>query len=196
MCRKLRQTDTPISSHKLSPPVASNLPRPTTQRHWPLTFSGPRNVARTSARPRGAENEHFLLSVHTPQPRRRHDQSGQTSSPIPTLHDHGPNSLTLATVRVSSYPKPYGPPQPYYRARVTTPNPSDGSRRGKERSKATPDLGGAMLPDTPTEATDLPRPQKRGQNFSETSRCRDRSSLLSHGGATTRVATRCIGCPT
>ena len=32
--------------------------------------------------------------------------------PIPTLHDHGPNSLTLATVRVSSYPKPYGPRNP------------------------------------------------------------------------------------
>ena len=107
---------------------------------------GHKNVPRTSARPRGAENEYILL---TPQPQRRYLQSGhqvarraateapppewqpggQTSSPIPTLHDHGPNSLTLATVRVSSYPKPYGPPQPYYRARVTTFNPSDGSGR-------------------------------------------------------------------
>ena len=38
ICRKLLQTDTPISSHKPSPPVASNLLHPTTQRHWPPTL--------------------------------------------------------------------------------------------------------------------------------------------------------------
>ena len=47
------------------------------------------------------------------------------------------SSLTLATVRVSSYPKPYGPPQPYYRARVTTPNPSVGGAGKGQRSHRT-----------------------------------------------------------
>ena len=167
MCRKLLQTDMPISSHKPSPPVASNLLRPTTQRHWPLTFPGPRNVARTSARPRGAENERILL---TPQPRRRHHQSGhQTSSPIPTLHDHGSNSLTLATVRAGSYPKPYGPPQPYYRARVTAPNPSEGSGRGSKRSKVTSDVGGEVLPGTPIQGVTTPTQHllRTRENFNE-----------------------------
>ena len=50
VCRKLLQTSTPISSHKASPPVAINHLRPTTRRHGPLTFPGPRNVARTWAR--------------------------------------------------------------------------------------------------------------------------------------------------
>ena len=71
MCRKLLQADTPISSHKPSPPVASNLLRPTTRRHWPLTFPGPRNVARTLARPRGAEIDHILLVSRPIEGRRK-----------------------------------------------------------------------------------------------------------------------------
>ena len=83
MCRRLLQTGTPISSHKPSPPVASNLIRPTTGRHGPQTFPAPRNVARTSARPRGAEDEHILL---TPHPRRRHDQSGYQVLDLSLIH--------------------------------------------------------------------------------------------------------------
>ena len=61
-----------------------------------------------------------------------------------------PDSM-LATVDPTSYPKPYGPLQPYKQARVTTPNPSDGSGLGMERSKVTPDVGGAVLPGTHTQ---------------------------------------------
>ena len=58
--------------------------------------------------------------------------------PNPNLRNHGPNSLTLATVRAGSYPKPYGAPQPYYRAGVTTPNPSEvGEAVKDERSHRT-----------------------------------------------------------
>ena len=87
---------------------------------------------------RWRERAHFPHSSATEAPSPEWPPGGQTSSPIPTLHDHGPNSLTLATVKVSSYPKPYRPPQPYYRARATTPNPSEGSGRGRKRSKVTP----------------------------------------------------------
>ena len=39
------------------------------------------------------------------------------------------------------------------RPRVQQSNPSDGSGRGRERSKVTPDVGGAVLPDTGNDHT-------------------------------------------
>ena len=116
------QSPQPPSSYHTTTP-ATDLTRPQKRGQ---------NFGETS---RCRERAHSPHSLATEAPPPEWPPGGQTSSPIPTLHDHGPNSLTPATVRVSSYPKPYRPPQPYYRARVTTPNPSDGSGRGRKRSK-------------------------------------------------------------
>ena len=78
----------------------------------------------------------------------RPQKHGQVSSPIPTLHDHGPKSLTLATVRVSNYPKPYRNPINELGLQLPTL-----SRSGRERSK---EVGGAVLPDTPTQGSTTP----------------------------------------
>ena len=127
----------PPSYHTTS--LATDLPRPQKRGQ---------NFSETS---RCRDRAHSPHSSATEAPQPEWPPGGQTSSPIPTLLDHGPKNLTLATVRVSSYPKPYGPPQPYQRARVTTPNPSDGSGRGMETSEVTPDVGGTVLTDTPTQ---------------------------------------------
>ena len=107
ICRKLLQTDTPIQTQPTSrqqPPSsyhttswASDPPRPQKRGQ---------NFSETS---RCRERAHSPHSSATEAPPPEWPPGGQTNSPIPTLHDHGSNSLTLATVRVSSHPKPYGP---------------------------------------------------------------------------------------
>ena len=149
MCRKLLQRDTPISSHKASPLVAS-LATSFVQPH-DHNGHGPRNMTRTSARLRSAENEHTVSSILT--------HGGATTREATRCPEKQPNpnhTRLRAEHRNPSYGRPKQLPQTLRTSRVTTPNPSDGSGRGWRRSTVTPDVGEALLPDTSTQGSTTP----------------------------------------